>query len=124
MADSVGVSASTGQVLTDWGHVDQSIRRILTTPIGSRVMRRSFGSRIFDFIDAKMTAASILGIYTAAAEAIEAWEPRFRVYRASLGTASADGSVDLTLYGIYFPRGHFGDYTVVEDASTRVTLAA
>lgn len=124
MADSVGVSTSSGEVLTDWGHVEQSIRRILTTPIGSRVMRRDFGSRIFDFIDAKMTAANILGIYTAAAEAIEAWEPRFRAYRASISAASAGGTVDLSLYGLYFPRGHLGDYTVVEDANTRVTLSA
>jgi phage baseplate assembly protein W len=85
-------------------------------------MRRDFGSKIFDFVDAKMTAANILGIYAAAAEAIEAWEPRFRAYRASVSAASADGVLGLTLYGLYFPRGHLGDYSIVEDASTRVLL--
>ena len=124
MADSVGVSAVTGRVLTDWQHVEQSIRKILTTPIGSRVMRRDFGSRIFDFIDAKMTAANILGIYAAAAEAIEAWEPRFRAYRAAVSSASADGAIELTLFGFYFPRGHLGDYSMIEDANFRLTLSA
>ena len=124
MTDSVGVSATAGEPLSDWQHTEQSLRKVLTTPIGRRVMRRNFGSRIFDFIDTKMTAANILGIYAAAAEAIEAWEPRFRAYRASVSSASADGAIELTLFGFYFPRGHLGDYSIIEDASIRLALAA
>lgn len=122
MADSAGVNALTGKPLTDWQHTEQSLRKVLGTPIESRVMRRDFGTKIFDYIDAKMTAANILGVYAAAAEAIEAWEPRFRAYRASVSAASADGALDLTLYGLYFPRGHLGDYSIAEDASMRVLL--
>lgn len=48
MANSTGISAIAGAVMTDWDHVQQSIRKILSTPIGSRVMRRNFGSDIPD----------------------------------------------------------------------------
>ena len=41
-----GMDASTGQPLTGSAHLVQSIRDILTTPIGSRVMRRDYGSRL------------------------------------------------------------------------------
>jgi phage baseplate assembly protein W len=123
MTDSTGLSADGGRTLTDWGHVEQSVRRILTTPLGTRVMRRDFGSRLFDFIDAKMTPRTALSMFSAAAEAIETWEPRFRVYGAKVVSTEVSGEIDLMLFGLYFPRGHLGDYTVVEDASIRTALS-
>lgn len=37
-----GISATTGRPLSGIDHLRQSIRDILTTPIGSRVMRRLY----------------------------------------------------------------------------------
>lgn len=124
MADSTGVNAETGAPLSDWQHVQQSIRKILTTPIGSRVMRRDFGSALFDLIDAKMHARNILALYMATAIAIDKWEPRFRVTKARVPNATAGGRIELEIYGTYFPRGHLGDYSVAEDASVRVAIEA
>lgn len=120
MADSTGTNARTGQVLTDWQHVQQSIAKILTTPIGTRVLVRDFGSEVPNLIDAKMTAKNVLLLYSAAAQAIERWEPRFRVSAASISHLNAQGQVGLNLFGIYYPRGHKGDYSVAETANTRV----
>lgn len=41
----------TGKWLYDDDAIEQSIRRILRTPKGSMVMNRTFGSRLFEFID-------------------------------------------------------------------------
>lgn len=122
MADSTGVDAGAGSALSDWEHVEQSISKILTTPIGTRVMRRDFGSDVPDLVDAKMISRNVLAIYSAAAVAVARWEPRFRVASASIRQLSADGTVRLELHGVYFPRGHHGDFTVVENATTRVLL--
>lgn len=122
MPDSAGVSRSSGKPLSDWDHVAQSIAVILTTPIGSRVMRRDFGSEMFDLIDAKMTPRTILAIYGAAATAIARWEPRFRLERAAIVDAGPGGRVELALMGVYFPRGHEGDFSVSQSASARVVL--
>ncbi|MCP6362631.1 GPW/gp25 family protein, partial [Klebsiella pneumoniae] len=73
MADSTGVNAATGAALTDWAHVQQSIKKILTTPIGSRVMRRDFGSDLPDLVDQKMIQRNVLAVYSAAATAIARW---------------------------------------------------
>ncbi len=35
-----GMSRDTGEALTDLDHIRQSVRDILLTPVGSRVMRR------------------------------------------------------------------------------------
>ncbi|WFS02774.1 GPW/gp25 family protein [Rhizobium tumorigenes] len=122
MASSSGVNAMTGATLTDWDHVKQSINKILTTPIGSRVMRRTFGSDIPDMVDTKITRRNVLAIYSAASSAISKWEPRFRMRSGSVTRAGADGVLSLSIYGTYYPRGHLGDFTVAENASVRVVF--
>lgn len=122
MADSNGVNAATGAALTGWQHVQQSISKILRTPIGSRVMRRDFGSDLPDLIDAKMTQRNVLAVYSAAASAIHRWEPRFRMRGGAVTQAEPSGVLALSIFGTYYPRGHLGDYTVAEDATARVVF--
>lgn len=124
MADSTGISASAVAPLSNWEHVEQSIGKILTTPLGSRVMRRNFGSRIPDLIDAKMTRQNVLAIYAAAADAIRNWEPRFRLTSASIEELTEGGKVGLVIAGTYYPKGHLGNYTIFEDRTSRVTLSS
>ena len=71
-----GVSRETGQPLDGWDHVRQSIAVILTTPIGSRVMRREFGSHLYKLIGRPMTKANILTVYAATALAISGYLTR------------------------------------------------
>lgn len=122
MASSTGANANTGAALSDWEHTQQSIRMILTTPIGSRLMRRTFGSDLPDLVDRKMTRRNVLAIYASSASAILKWEPRFRMRGGSISRATAKGQISLEIYGTYYPLGHRGDYTVAEDASVRVVL--
>ena len=123
MPSSTGVNAVTGQPLSDWDHVQQSITKILTTPIGSRVMWRDFGSRLPDLVDAKMTDRNVLAIYSESADAINRWEPRFRMRYGSLVRADAGGVVQIELIGTYYPNGHRGDYSVAEDRTTRIVYS-
>lgn len=122
MSESNGIDRRTGGIASGWAHVEQSLDVILTTPIGSRVMRRDFGSEIPDLVDRKMTSRLVLALYAAAAAAIRRWEPRFRLTRAAVTEAGATGRLGLVLSGTYYPRGHLGDYSVAEDASTRIVF--
>lgn len=112
---STGIDRVTGKLLRDFDHVRQSIGIILTTPIGSRVMRREFGSELFDMIDRPMTDRVILAIYAAAVTAIARWEPRYALTGCRVTRAGADGVIGLELNGTYFPRGHLGDFTPAGD---------
>ncbi|WP_041796054.1 GPW/gp25 family protein [Pararhodospirillum photometricum] len=92
---------SSGTALTgEAADIRQSICDILTTPIGSRVMRRSYGSRLFDLVDAPGTKVGALRLVAAAADAIDLWEPRVRVTAATVTTRS-DGSAVLRVFGSY-----------------------
>lgn len=99
-----GFNASNGTRLTGIAHLRQSIRDILTTPIGSRVMRRDYGSRLPRLVDAPMNQSTIMDIYAATAEALAKWEPRFQLTQAKIVTA-APGAVVMDLIGKYLPEG-------------------
>lgn len=106
-----GFNRETGVLLSGFDHVRQSIGVILTTPIGSRVMRREFGSELFDLIDRPITDQVILAVYAAAVMAIARWEPRYSITGCRVMGAAVDGVLSLELTGIYYPRGHLGDFT-------------
>ena len=88
-----GTNAQTGKELTGLAHLRQSVRDILTTPIGTRVMRREYGSRLMELVDAPLTPATLTEIYAAAAEALARWEPRLRVDRIKASVAGEGNSV-------------------------------
>ena len=94
----------TGRPLAGLAHLRQSIADILTTPIGSRVMRRDYGSRIFKRIDAPITGELVAEIYADVVEALFNYEPRFEVSNVSV-VSIADGKIVLDLEGKYLPTG-------------------
>lgn len=99
-----GMNAQTGRSLSGVDHLRQSLRDILATPIGTRVMRRDYGSRLHELIDAPMNNATLVELYAATAEALARWEPRFRLTRVRVASA-APGRVTLDLQGDYLPAG-------------------
>lgn len=99
-----GTDANTGKRITGLAHLRQSIRDILTTPIGSRVMRRDYGSRLYELVDAPVNRETLLDLYAATAEALATWEPRIEVEQVTADSA-APGRVVLTVKGIYIPTG-------------------
>lgn len=100
----IGTNAQTGKALGGIDHLRQSIRDILTTPVGTRCMRHEYGSRLFQLIDAPMNQATILAIYTATFEALERWEPRLRATRVQ-AVSARPGAITLDITGIYLPDG-------------------
>lgn len=99
-----GISATTGKRLSGIAHLRQSIRDILTTPIGSRVMRREYGSRLFRLVDAPLNRSTLLDLYAATVEALDLWEPRIKVLKVS-AVSTAAGSIELDLIAEYLPDG-------------------
>lgn len=99
-----GINAANGTRLGGIDHLRQSLRDILTTPIGTRVMRRDYGSRLYELVDAPLNRGTLLQLYAATAEAIKKWEPRFQLTRVRIASAEA-GSVELDLTGNYLPDG-------------------
>lgn len=96
-----GMNRVTGKAIEGNDHLAQSLGDLLSTPIGSRVMRRDYGSLLFGLIDQPLNPATRLLMFAASALAIRAWEPRLRVKRFSLELANAlsAGAATLTIEG-------------------------
>lgn len=100
----MGMSRINGREITGIEHLRQSIVDILTTPIGSRVMRREYGSRLFELIDAPTNRETLVDIYAAVAEALNQWEDRLQLEQIDINSATK-GQLVLTLTGKYLLDG-------------------
>lgn len=93
------MNRTTGAAIGTAAHIAQSIGDILTTPIGSRVMRRDYGSLLPDLIDAPFNDATRLQAYAAVAMALLRWEPRIRLSRVQLSLGAQPGQAYLDVEG-------------------------
>jgi phage baseplate assembly protein W len=95
------MNQSTGRWLTGIGHFRQSLQKILTTRIGTRIERREFGSLIPDLIDSPANPRAVLLLYAATVTAIMKHEPRLRVSRISAEFGTPDNpSITLSVEGV------------------------
>lgn len=99
------MDVNTGRALTELDHVSQSIADILSTPIGTRLMRRDYGSLLTELIDQPGNDATSVRICAAIAGAIMKWEPRVRLSRVQLSAGQRMGQYVLDIKGLYTTIG-------------------
>ena len=94
----LGMNSHTGLSISEVEHIRQSVRDILVTPVGSRVMRREYGSLLSALIDQPQTPALRLQIMAACYSAIQKWEPRISLTTITFERSETDGGlyVDIT----------------------------
>lgn len=83
-----GMSATHGTTLSGLAHIQQSITDILTTPTGTRIMRREYGSALPYLVDKPLNNATVLQCYAAIALALAQHEPRVRLEAMALHMAA------------------------------------
>lgn len=100
------MSRRTGKDVSEFDHLEQSIIDILTTPLGSRVMMREYGSELFDLLDKPVNAVWKLRFYRATILALNRWEPRLAIRRVTVNASNlANGQVSMDLDAIYLLEG-------------------
>lgn len=80
----LGMNRETGKPIEFLDHLKQSIRDILTTPVGTRLHRRDYGSLLPSMIDRPMNASLTANMVAGIADAMAKWEPRVRVDRIDI----------------------------------------
>lgn len=95
----IGISNTTGKALSGDAHLAQSIADILTTPLGSRVMRRDYGSLLFELIDRPINGAIRMLMHAATAIALRRWEPRLQLTRVYLVGEPQTGQLTIRIEG-------------------------
>ena len=94
----------TGRRITGIEHLKQSIADILTTPLGTRLERRTYGSLLPNLIDQPDNGKTRLRCYAAIASALMKWEPRLRVTRVGITSGAKPGQATVDLEGEYLGK--------------------
>ncbi len=102
MLDSAGKPGTgIGEVVTGVDDVDQCIAIILTTPKGSDVLRPTFGTDLWKYIDAPIKEAGLAAVREVT-QSITQWEPRVKVLSVTTTplagiTTQAGAHVEITV---------------------------
>jgi phage baseplate assembly protein W len=96
----LGMDTTTGSVITDTRHLQQSIADILFTPLGSRVQRRDYGSNLPGLIDRPFNSVTRMQVQVAVVTALRQWEPRISLSKVDILDGDQPGRFLITLTGI------------------------
>ena len=107
----IGIDANTGRALGGLQHLGQSIGDILMTPLGTRVMRRDYGSLLPELIDQPFNDATRMRLFGATALALMRWEPRIRLIRVQVFQGVSPGAYNLELDCVLVDAAKSSDYT-------------
>ncbi|MGE8482820.1 MAG: GPW/gp25 family protein [Pseudomonas sp.] len=85
------MNRETGAAINTVEHIVQSTTDILTTRLGTRVMRREYGSLLPELVDHPFNDVTRLRVYAATVTALMRWEPRITLSRVQLRGATLQG---------------------------------
>ena len=94
-----GMDRHTGRPIAGADHLLQSIDDILSTPVGTRICRRDYGSQVPEQLDQPNNELGRLRVIAAAALALMRQEGRARVRRITLSPGTSAHSAVLTITG-------------------------
>lgn len=93
------MNRATGAAINLPDHITQSITDILTTRLGTRIMRREYGSLLPELVDQPFNDFTRLQAYAATVMALMRWEQRISLSRVQLLGATLAGQSTLELEG-------------------------
>lgn len=99
---AVGLDPLSGRRVVGRAWIRAAVLDVLSTPVGTRVMRRDYGSRLFELLDQPLNPLTRQRVYAATASALQRWLPGvFRLTRAQLVVDTANlGRAVLQLEGV------------------------
>lgn len=113
-----GFDRQTLKIVEGWDYVRSLLEDALSTRIGSRVLRRYYGSNIPAYIDAPSTSPVILSLLADAAEAadairnLETGEAVVQFEQSGKVEVNRKGNLYLDLYFLYLVDGTRRSFTI------------
>ncbi|AYA02337.1 baseplate assembly protein [Acinetobacter sp. WCHAc010034] len=98
------MSRHSGTELSELDHIRQSLEDLISTPIGSRLMRREYGTQVANLLDQPTSEALYLKCYSTIYSAILRWEPRIQISQLYISEVN-QGQTVLNLEGTIVQSG-------------------
>jgi phage baseplate assembly protein W len=96
----VDIDRFTGELISGWARIKQSIYVILTTRLNSRLMRLWWGSDFLNMQDKPGNEETLITGMMAAVAAINTYEPEFKIRKVQIDEFGPDGVIVITLEGV------------------------
>ena len=96
----IDIDRETGLYVQGWPRIRQSIITILTTRLRTRLMRRWWGSDFLNLQDKPANQIVLMNSIVKAADAINEYEPEFKVRTIIINEADATGEIMITVEGV------------------------
>lgn len=109
----IGMDRHTGAAIAGTDHLNQSIDDILSTPLGTRIGRRDYGSLVPQQLDQPNNPAGRIRIFAAAAQALMRQEGRARISRVALSPGVEPHQAVLTITGRRTDVANAPDFTAI-----------
>lgn len=93
------MNRETGAAINTVEHIAQSMTDVLSTRLGTRVMRREYGSLLPELVDHPFNDTTRLRVYAATIMALMRWEPRISLSRVQFLGATLQGQSFLDIDG-------------------------
>ena len=100
MATLVGVDRRTGQAISGIDHLHQSIEDLITTRVGSRVIRPEYGSYLPAMVDMGISPGLASAYQAEVSRAIQRWYPVFSV-KSVRAVSITGGQITFSIAGVY-----------------------
>jgi len=113
---------ATGQTIYGWQAVHQSVRELILTSFGDRVMREHYGSIIPAFLGRNVTADVLERMATVLGAATDVFEPRFAITNITFTQVAATGRIGMRVMGEYRPYALSGDDTTASTETFELDL--
>jgi phage baseplate assembly protein W len=104
----IGLKDGKLTTVTETDHLIKSIKDILTTPVGSRVMRRSYGCNLFSYVGYPITPLIVAKIQTIISDALTTYEKRVKFDKVLIDASSSSiqfGKIALSIEGTWTSSG-------------------
>ena len=98
------ISRENGKPLTEIEHIKQSLADLISTPIGSRIMRRDYGTQLANLIDQPTSESLYLKCYSTIYIAVLRWEPRIEISKIFI-SSQEQGKQVLDIEGVLIQSG-------------------
>lgn len=107
----IGSSRDNGRAMTGIEHLRQSIADIITTPVGSRVMRPEYGSYMPRMVDLPTNKGMISALQSEISRCVGRWEPRLKLSRCVIKSV-INGAMTIEIHGNYLGKDTTFEVTV------------
>jgi len=106
----------TGKPIPERERIRRAIRDVVLTPVGTRLLRRDYGSDLLRLVDSPIGTSLRVSVAEAIMRALRAWVPNIKVTRVEMSGSESQATEGEVSVKVYY---NFEGQSVIEEVAFR-----